>query len=394
MIRSRAFLLLNLAHFFDHFVLLILPTAALAIGQLGYAGALALAAWAFAAFAVATMPAGWLGDHWGRVRMMRVFWFGTGSACLVAGLSSGPLGLSFGLALIGAFAAIYHPVATAMVMGFTQRAGHALAVNGVFGNMGVATAALATALLADWVSWRAAFIAPGLTMLALGCWYATIPAGEQLPLQQARPKAMFERGVQLRVFAFIAVSGLFGGLVFNGATIALPKLIAERLPETSLSAVGIVTALIFAAAAFAQLPVGRLLDHWGARPLLFAIEGAKAPLLLAMALTPGGSGAALALPVMLLVFGEIPITSWLLGRHLGERWWSRAYGVQYLLSLGVGAATVPLITSLYRATSDQTALFVLLAACSATILATTFLVPRNDHRPSCQAGSTTSALAG
>ena len=83
------------------------------------------------------------------------------------------------------------------------------------------------------------------------------------------------RGPQLRVFAFILVSGLFGGLVFNGATIALPKLIAERLPEASLTGVGIVAALIFAAAAFAQLPVGRLLDRWGARLLLFVIEGPR-----------------------------------------------------------------------------------------------------------------------
>lgn len=375
MIRSRAFLLLNLAHFFDHFVLLILPTAALAMGRQDYAGALAPATWAFAAFALATTPAGWLGDRWGRVPMMRLFWFGTGVACLIAGLSSGPLGLAIGLALIGAFAAIYHPVATAMVMGFTQRAGHALAVNGVFGNLGIAAAALATAVLADWVGWRAAFIAPGIAMLGLGCWYATIPADEQKPLAKAREPVSPERGVQARVFAFILISGLFGGLVFNGATIALPKLLAERLPGMSLGGVGAIAALVFGAAAFAQLPVGRMLDHWGARPLLFAIEGAKAPLLLALALTPGSGGALLALPVMLLVFGEIPITAWLLGRHLGERWWSRAYGLQYLLSLGVGAATVPLITTLYRSTSDQTALFVLLAACSATILATTFLVP-------------------
>jgi MFS family permease len=90
MIRSRAFLLLNLAHFFDHFVLLILPTAALATNRQDYAGALAPAAWAFVAFALATLPAGWLGDHWGRARMMRVFWFGTGAACLIAGLSFGP----------------------------------------------------------------------------------------------------------------------------------------------------------------------------------------------------------------------------------------------------------------------------------------------------------------
>ena len=158
--------------------------------------------------------------------------------------------------------------------------------------------------------------------------------------------------------------------------------------------VGVIAALIFGAAAFAQLPVGRLLDRWGARPLLFTIEGVKAPLLLAMALTPGGGSAALALPVMLLVFGEIPITAWLLGRHLGERWWSRAYSVQYLLSLGVAAGTVPLITALYRQTGDQTALFVVLAACSATILACTFLVPARRALPPCQPAGAASAHAG
>ena len=122
MLRSRAFLSLNLAHFFDHFVLLILPTAALATGA-DYAGSLSPGTWAFAAFALATLPAGWLGDRWGRVAMMRVYWFGTGAACLVAGLAPGAWGLATGLALIGLFAAIYHPVATAIVMGFQERAG-------------------------------------------------------------------------------------------------------------------------------------------------------------------------------------------------------------------------------------------------------------------------------
>ena len=325
---------------------------------------------------------------------MRVFWFGTGAACLVAGLAPGAWGLAAGLALIGLFAAIYHPVATAMVMGLQERAGHALAVNGVWGNMGVAAAALATALLAQWVSWRAAFVVPGLLMLALGCHYATIPASAQTVVQTARQGAPEEPRDQLRILVFIAISGLFGGLVFTGATIALPKLLAERLPGAGLVLVGVIAALIFGAAAFAQLPVGRLLDRWGARPLLFTIEGIKAPLLLAMALTPGGGSAALALPVMLLVFGEIPITAWLLGRHLGERWWSRAYSVQYLLSLGVAAGTVPLITALYRQTGDQTALFVVLAACSATILAGTFLVPARRALPPCQPAGAASAHAG
>lgn len=380
MIRSRAFLSLNLAHFFDHYVLLILPTAALAIGA-DYADALAPATWAFVAFALLTMPVGWLGDRWGRVPMMRLFWFGTGAGCLVAGLAPGGAGLMVGMLLIGGFAAIYHPVATAMVMGVSGGAGHALAVNGVWGNMGVAAASLITAVLAGSTGWRAAFILPGAAMILLGLLYARIPAAEQVAAPSAARTLPAASTARWRVLAFIAISGLLGGLIFNAATIALPKLLAERLPQLGLVAVGAVAAAIFAAAAFAQLPVGRLLDRVGARPLLFAVEGAKTPLLLVMALAPGATGAALALPVMLLVFGEIPITAWLLGRYLDERWWSRAYAAQYVLSLGVAAATVPLIAALHRATGDQTTLFLLLAASSLTILLATFLVPRAPRSP-------------
>ena len=380
MVRSRAFLSLNLAHFFDHYVLLIMPTAALAIGT-DYAAALSPATWAFVAFAILTMPVGWLGDRWGRVPMMRLFWFGTGAGCLVAGLAPGTVGLAIGMLLIGGFAAIYHPVATAMVMGVGEASGHAIAVNGVWGNMGVAAASIATALLADSTGWRAAFILPGVATILLGLLYARIPAEAQVVAPGAARTLLAASTARWRVLAFIAISGLLGGLIFNVATIALPKLLAERLPQLGLVAVGTIAAAIFAAAAFAQLPVGRLLDRVGARPLLFAVEGAKTPLLLATALAPGALGAVFALPVMLLVFGEIPITAWLLGRHLDERWWSRAYAAQYVLSLGIAAATVPLITVLHRATGDQTTLFLLLAVSSLTILLVTFLVPRAPGRP-------------
>ena len=52
---------------------------------------------------------------------------------------------------------------------------------------------------------------------------------------------------------------------------------------------------------------------------------------------------AIALPMMLLVFGEIPIASWLVGRYVGPRWQSRVFALQYVLSLGVSAAVVPLM---------------------------------------------------
>ena len=101
-------------------------------------------------------------------------------------------------------------------------------------------------------------------MLALGWHYATIPAAAQAVAHTARRSLPTTPAHQMRVFAFIAISGLFGGLVFTGATIALPKLLAERLPDAGLPLVGVAAALVFGAAAFAQLPIGRLLDRPGA----------------------------------------------------------------------------------------------------------------------------------
>ena len=65
--------------------------------------------------------------------------------------------LAFGLALIGGFAAIYHPVGLALVVQDRDRIGMPLAINGVFGNLGVACAALVSGFLIDVSGWRSAF---------------------------------------------------------------------------------------------------------------------------------------------------------------------------------------------------------------------------------------------
>lgn len=374
---ARGTISLNLAHFFDHYVLLIFPTVVLALEREwggGYGALLSLGTWAFAAFALATVPAGWLGDRWSRPGMMRIFWLGTGASCALAGLVPDAAWLAVALTALGAFAAIYHPVATALVYAASERSGRALAVNGVFGNLGIAAAALGSGLIAEGLGWRAAFLIPGLIMLGLGLLPQPSAATERSGAPLA---AAADRGTQRRVLAVLAATALLGGLIFNGTTIALPKMMAERLDgwTRSLGTVGALTALVFAVAAFAQLPVGAWLDRVGARRLLLVIEAVKTPLLLLLALSGGAASAALALPLMLLVFGEIPITAWLLGRYVTPAWRSRAYAAQFLLSLGVGAATVPLIAGLHDATGDSAALLLVLAAASAIVLLAALLLP-------------------
>ena len=128
MTRRTALNALNLAHFFDHLFLLIFPTAALAIAPdwgLGYAEALALGTPLYVAFALATLPAGWLGDRFDRMALIAVFFAGCGAGSVLVAWSTGPLELMAGLAVIGAFAAVFHPVGLAMIPDLSARPGEA-----------------------------------------------------------------------------------------------------------------------------------------------------------------------------------------------------------------------------------------------------------------------------
>ena len=142
------FLFLNVGHFLDHFFVLIFATvAALRLTiewDLSYAQLIPYATPGFVAFGLCAIPAGWLADKWSREGMMVVFFIGIGLSSIYTGMADTPLEIGIGLTLVGVFAAIYHPVGLAMVVQGRDKMGIPLAVNGVFGNMGVACAALVT----------------------------------------------------------------------------------------------------------------------------------------------------------------------------------------------------------------------------------------------------------
>src|SRR6185295_19214852 len=79
-----------------------------------------------------------------------------------------PLQLGVALFAIGAFASIYHPVGTAMIVSYAEQIGREVGINGVWGNLGVASSALVTGIVAQYFGWRWAFIVPGFATVAVG----------------------------------------------------------------------------------------------------------------------------------------------------------------------------------------------------------------------------------
>ena len=52
-------------------------------------------------------------------------------------------------------ASIYHPVGTAMIVSYADRLGREMGLNGVWGNLGVASSALVTGVIGQYLGWCA-----------------------------------------------------------------------------------------------------------------------------------------------------------------------------------------------------------------------------------------------
>ena len=378
---------LHAAHFACHYFLLIFPTAVIAIERewtLEYGAALALGTPAYVFFALGTLPAGWLGDRWDGERLIGLFFAGCGGASVMVAFAPDDLWLMAGLGVLGLFAAIYHPVGLSMVTKLSHRPGRALAVNGVFGNLGLAAAALSTGLLADAFGWRSAFLVPGIVAIGIGVAHFLARRRSRGAIDapsdgSTTPDVASPSSVQIRVVGVVLLAALFGGFVFNGVTISLPKLFDERLDEYAggLSGIGGYSAMVFPVAAFAQLPVGALLDRVGGRSVLLALFVLEIGALAVTSQVGGVLVVPSALATVTLMFAGIPITGWLLGRCVAASWRSRAFAVEYVLSLGMSSMIIPIMAALHQAGYGFDRQYLLFALSAGVVAVAALAIPKH-----------------
>ena len=393
--RARlSFLFLNVGHFLDHFFMLIFATvAALRLANewgMSYAALIPYATPGFIAFGVAAIPAGWLADKWSREGMIVIFFLGIGASSILTALAGSPLEIALGLTAVGLFAAIYHPVGLALVIQGRVKTGVPLAINGIFGNLGVASAALLTGYLIDTAGWRNAFVLPGVISIGIGIAYAAFlwsgreggaaeragGGGSARTAARDGPPPV-ERGTFVRVLAIIMFTTAIGGLIFQSTTFALPKIFEERLTDLAgtATAIGGYAFAVFTVAAFAQLAVGYLVDHHSLRTVFAFVAGLQAAFFAVMYQLTGVAALVVAVGFMLVVFGQIPINDVLIGRITKTEWRSRVYSLRYIVTFSVSASTLPLIAWIHGSWGFER-LFVVMAVAACAILAAVLVLPR------------------
>ena len=355
MSHSKIISYMNIAHFIDHYAMLIFAAAVIVIAPtfgMTYGELLPYATPGFIAFGAGSLFSGWLGDKWSRRNMMAIFFVGMGLALAGISLVQTPIQLGAMLLAVGVVASIYHPVGTAMLVSNVAKLGKEMGINGMWGNFGVASSALVTGVINQYFGWRAAFWVPGIVCLIIGFLFMRdVPrSADGISKKSAAGTARVPKSVMIWVVASLIITIIASSITFNSVTVALPKIFQERLSNltSNTAALGTITFLVYLFGALSQYIIGHLLDRHSLKNVFLPLALMIVPaLFIASTMTDYGL-ILLAIVIIAAVFGQVTVNDTMLGKYTVDEWRGRAYSARYFLGFTAAGLSVGLVSILYN----------------------------------------------
>jgi MFS family permease len=318
---------------------------------------------------------------------MVIFFAGIGASMIAVGLVRTPLELGAALLSIGIFASIYHPVGTAMIVSYADRLGREMGLNGVWGNLGVASSALVTGVIGQYFGWRFAFIIPGIVTILIGVAFAlTVAHEDRKGAKQAAAQARVAKQDMWRVIAALLIVVIAISTTFNAVTVALPKLFAERLADFTRSPalLGVIAACVYVFGAMTQYTIGKLLDRHSLKTVALPLSFMLAPFLYLAATLSNLPLILVSIGIVMGAFGQVTVNDAMVGKYTSEEWRSRAYAVRYFVGFTAAGASVGLVAWLYERGGFVTMLHAFGALCLLAIAAA-LILPREITTPAAPA---------
>ncbi len=356
----------NAAHFIDHYSMLIFAAAVIVMGPalgMAYSELLPYATPGFVAFGAGSLMTGWLGDRWSRRHTA--------------------------LLSIGLFASIYHPVGTAMIVSYADRLGREMGLNGVWGNLGVASSALVTGVVGQYLGWRWAFVVPGIVTVLIGLTFArTVVHEDRSGFKQAAAQARVAKSDMWRVFLALLIVVIAISTTFNAVTVALPKLFAERLADLTKSPalLGVIAACVYVFGAMTQYTIGKLIDRYSLKAVSLPLSFMLAPFLYLAATLSNLPLILASIGIVMGAFGQVTVNDAMVGKYTSEEWRSRAYAVRYFIGFTAAGVSVGLVAWLYEQGGFVTMLHAFAGLCL-LVIAAAIILPTEIRVPAVEAGN-------
>ncbi len=343
-------------HFMSHFNMLVFPAVLLPLAgslQLSMTDTLALSFWMYLLFGLTALPWGLAADRFGPRRLLGIFHLGAGLCGFWAAAHIGnPDMLWIALAGIGLFSGIYHPAGLGWIAKEIKQTSRGMAYNGIFGNLGLATAPLLAGTVNYFWGTRMVYLALGMMNLIGLIVLAMSSAESATPLENKKK----QQGNSLPPFLVLLVAMTLGGIVYRGTSVTLPAYFELQNGELyqyltdltgGLGSANVVATLVTSFIYFIGM-AGQYTGGWvGERfkltngYLLFHLI--TIPMALAMAASTNGILVFFAMIHGFFLLGMQPLENTLVARLTPPSFLSAAFGMKFILTFGVGALSVKMV---------------------------------------------------
>jgi len=349
-------------HFFFHFYEMIFPALAIPLMislKMTLPEVLKLSFFMYLLLGLGALPWGIVSDHFGNRRSLVIFFIGTGTGAILTAFSDSGTSIMLSLAIIGFFASIYHPAGMGLISLGTRNIGMALGINGVAGNIGLATAPFAAGLLNWLVGWQITYLLIGLFSIFWGIilYFKNI---DETPITHDNENAA-NTGTNnnyLKYFLILCVVMTLAGLAYRANSVVLPAYLefkasflwklfqsidSTNIEGTKTMAATLLASSIYAVGIFGQLAGGKLADKYDLRWLYLAFHGLSLPFLIFMGILSEQLLVVSAAFYLFFALGMQPIENSLVAKFTPNRWRSTGYGTKFILTFGVGSTAVYLV---------------------------------------------------
>ena len=349
-------------HFLSHFNVLVFPALVLPLAsrmQLDMSTVLGISFWMYLLFGITALPWGMLADRLNPRLLFILFYIGSGlSAIAAAKYIDSPSALTISLAALGLFSSIYHPVGLGLISTEVRQVSLAMGYNGMFGNVGLASAPLATGLI-NWI-WG-----PAGAYLILGAMHlvgAVLTLALPITLQSKETETSAGGGNgNLSAFLILLIAMMLGGIAYRGATVVMPAyfeiknqavthffslMMGRDIPGNLVAT--FTTSLIFFIGIIGQYVGGRVGNRFDPRMSYLIFHAITVPAAFLMGFFHD-------IPLLILVFvytffliGMQPIENTLVALFAPKRLHHSAFGMKFVLTFGVGAFSVKMVEFVER----------------------------------------------
>jgi MFS family permease len=312
--------------------------------------------------------------------MMVVMFVGLGLSSIACGLvaTGDTFALMLALCGLGVFGAIYHSVGIGWIIRTAKEQGHAMGVNGLWGSAGLALYGVVPGVLITLISWRAAFIVPGvicLVMSAIVAWQARLGRIGDRPMP-ATPGVKAGRAEFWRVFSVLSVTMALEGVIWQAVMFGSALVFETRFRTQSVLWVGLATSMIYVISGFAQYALGRrIIDRYSLKTTYVIATALQVVAMLGLAMGNGYVALAGAIFSAVLSAATGPVENILIARYTPSRYHGLGFGAKFVVAFGASPLAILLIAWVRKATGDLDLLFLGLAGASLLIAAVALLLP-------------------